>query len=112
MIIIIIISKAVSANSKEAMRVCRNIKVLYNFDPPATDDEIHSAAVQFVKKISGFAKPSAANEEAFNRAVREVAHASSSLLRSLVTEAPARNREIEAGKAHQRAVLRFGPVNP
>jgi hypothetical protein len=88
--------------------VCRNIKVLYNFKPPATDDEIHAAALQFVRKISGFAKPSAVNEEAFNRAVAEVAMASSKLLNSLVTNAPFRNRDIEAAKAHARAVLRFG----
>jgi len=88
--------------------VCRNIRVLYNFKPPATDDEIHAAALQFVRKISGFAKPSAVNEEAFNRAVAEIAMASSKLLSSLVTNAPSRNRDIEAAKAHARAVLRFG----
>ena len=88
--------------------MCRNIRVLYNFKPPATDDEIHAAALQFVRKISGFAKPSAVNEEAFNRAVAEVAMASSKLLSSLVTNAPSRNREIEASKAHARAVRRFG----
>jgi len=88
--------------------VCRNIKVLYNFKPPATDDEIHAAALQFVRKISGFAKPSIVNEEAFNRAVAEVAMASSKLLNSLVTNSPSRNRDIEAAKAHARAVLRFG----
>jgi hypothetical protein len=82
--------------------------VLYNFKPPATDDEIHAAALQFVRKISGFAKPSAVNEEAFNRAVAEVAMASSKLLSSLVTNAPSRNRDIEAANAHTRAVLRFG----
>jgi hypothetical protein len=88
--------------------VCRNIKVLYNFKPPATDDEIHAAALQFVRKISGFAKPSIVNEEAFNRAVAEVATASSKLLNSLVTNSPSRNRDIEAAKAHARAMLRFG----
>jgi hypothetical protein len=88
--------------------VCRNIRVLYNFKPPATNDEIHAAALQFVRKISGFAKPSAVNEKAFNRAVAEVAMASSKLLNSLVTNAPSRNRDIEAAKAHARAVLRFG----
>ncbi len=88
--------------------MCRNIRVLYNFKPPATEDEIHAAALQFVRKISGFAKPSAVNEEAFNRAVAEVAMASSKLLSSLVTNAPSRNRDIEAAKAHTRAVLRFG----
>jgi hypothetical protein len=88
--------------------VCRNIKVLYNFEPPATDDEIRAAALQFVRKISGFPKPSAANEEAFNRAVDEVAKTSSKLLSSLVTTAFPRNREVEAAKAHARAALRFG----
>ncbi len=92
----------------EVNNVCRNIRMLYNFEPPATDDEIRAAALQFVKKISGFAKPSAANEEAFKRAVDEVAKASSKLLSSLVTTASPRNREIEAAKAHTRAVLRFG----
>jgi hypothetical protein len=88
--------------------VCKNIKVLYNFKPPATDDEIHAAALQFVRKISGFAKPSIVNEEAFNRAVAEVAMASSKLLSSLVTNASSRNRDIEAAKAHARASLSFG----
>jgi hypothetical protein len=88
--------------------VCKNIKVLYNFKPPATGDEIYAAALQFVRKISGFAKPSIVNEEAFNRAVAEVAMASSKLLNSLVTNSPSRNRDIEAAKAHTRAVLRFG----
>ena len=88
--------------------MCRNIRVLYNFKPPATDDEIHAAALQFVRKISGFAKPSAANEKAFNQAVAEVAVASSKLLKLLVTNSPSRNRDIEAAKAHARAVLRFG----
>ena len=88
--------------------MCRNIRVLYNFKPPATDDEIHAAALQFVRKISGFAKPSTVNEKAFNRAVAEVGMASSKLLRSLVTNAPSKNRDIEAAKAHARAVLRFG----
>ena len=88
--------------------MCRNIKTLYNFAPPATDDEVHAAALQFVRKISGFAKPSQANEAAFNRAVDDVAKASPRLLRSLVTAAPPRDREAEAAKAHARAVVRFG----
>ena len=88
--------------------MCRNIKTLYNFEPPATDDEIRMAALQFVRKISGFAKPSAANEEAFNRAVDEVAKASSRLLGSLVTTASPRNREVETAKARVRAAHRFG----
>lgn len=89
--------------------MCRNIKVLFNFDPPATGGEIEEAALQFVRKISGFSKPSAANEAAFNRAVREIAEASSKLLNSLVTSAPAKNRETEAAKARARAARRFGP---
>ena len=88
--------------------MCRNIRGLYNFKPPATDDEIQAAALQFVRKISGFPKPSAVNERVFNRAVAEVAVASSKLLKSLVTNSPFRNRDIEAAKAHARAVLRFG----
>ncbi len=92
----------------EGNPVCRNIKVLYNFEPPATDGEIRMAALQFVRKISGFAKPSAANEKAFNRAVDEVAKASSRLFSSLVTTASPRNREVEAAKAHVRAAHRFG----
>jgi hypothetical protein len=88
--------------------MCRNIKTLYNFAPPATDDEIRAAALQYVRKISGFARPSAANEAAFNRAVDEVARTSSSLLRSLVTTASPKNREAEAAKAHARALVRFG----
>ncbi len=88
--------------------MCRNIRVLYNLKPPTTDDEIHAAALQFVRKISGFARPSAVNEEAFKRAVAEIAMASSKLLNSLVTNSPSRNRAIEAAKAHARAVLRFG----
>jgi hypothetical protein len=88
--------------------MCRNIRTLYNFDPPATSDEVHAAALQFVRKISGFAGPSAANEKAFNRAVVEVAKASSKLLSSLVTTASPRNREIEAAKARARTVRRFG----
>ena len=89
--------------------MCRNIKTLYNFDPPATDDEIHAAALQYVRKIAGFTEPSAANEAAFNRAVVEVEKASSRLLGSLVTTAPPKNREVEAAKAHARAERRFGP---
>ena len=92
----------------EVNNVCRNIKMLYNFEPPATDDEIHAAALQFVRKISGFAKPSAVNEAAFNRAVDEVAKVSANLLGSLVATASPRNRAAEASKAHARAVLRFG----
>lgn len=88
--------------------MCRNIKILYNFEPPATKDEVRAASLQYVRKISGFAKPSAANERAYDRAVEDVARASSALLRSLVTSAPPRDREVEAAKAHARAVRRFG----
>lgn len=88
--------------------MCRNIRTLYNFEPPATGEEIRAAALQFVRKISGFAVPSAANQEVFDRAVDEVAQASSALLGSLVTTASPRNREVEAAKAHARAVRRFG----
>jgi len=88
--------------------VCRNIKTLYNFEPPATGEEIRAAALQFVRKISGFVTPSAANQEAFDQAVDEVAQASSTLLGSLVTTASPRNRKVEAAKAHARAVRRFG----
>ena len=88
--------------------MCRNIKILFNFDPPVTDEEVRAASLQFVRKISGFSKPSIANEEAFLAAVDEVAAASIRLLRSLETSAPPRNREEEAAKAKIRAVQRFG----
>ncbi|APV44867.1 hypothetical protein Dform_01545 [Dehalogenimonas formicexedens] len=86
----------------------RNIHMLFNFDPPATEEEVNAAAQQFVRKVSGFANPSAANHKAFDQAIREVSRATSKLLDSLVTEAPAKNREIEAAKRHARAVERFG----
>ena len=79
--------------------MCRNIKTLFNFDPPATEDEIRASSLQFVRKLSGFTKPSRANEDAFNQAVDEVAAVARQLLDSLVTNAPSRNREIEAAKA-------------
>ena len=88
--------------------MCRNIKVLYNFEPPATEDEIRAAATQYVRKISGFPRPSAANAEAFDRAIDQVALASATLLDSLVTTAAPRDRETEAAKAHERALRRFG----
>ena len=88
--------------------MCRNIKTLYNFEPPATDEEIRAAALQYVRKISGFAEPSAANREAFDRAVDRVAEASAALLGGLVTTATPKDREAEAAKAHERAVRRFG----
>jgi hypothetical protein len=88
--------------------MCRNIKTLHNFSPPATNDEVHASALQFVRKLSGFTKPSKANEEAFNRAVHEVAHAAHHLLDSLVTNAPPRDRDTEAAKARARSAERFG----
>ena len=88
--------------------MCRNIKTLFNFEPPATEDEIHASALQFVRKLSGFNKPSKANEEAFNRAIEEVAAVARTLLESLVTNAEPRDREIEAERARQRAAERFG----
>jgi len=89
--------------------MCRNIKTLYNFDPPATDDEVRAAAGQFVRKLTGFHKPSQANEAAFDHAVEEVARVARRLLDSLVTTAPARTRETEAAKVRARAAERFGP---
>jgi hypothetical protein len=88
--------------------MCRNIKSLYNFDPPATDEEVRSAALQFVRKVSGFHEPSKVNEAAFKRGVDNVAEATQQLLDSLVTQAHPHNRELEAAKAHARAVQRFG----
>jgi len=88
--------------------MCRNIKTLFNFDPPVTDDEIRAAALQFVRKISGFTKPSKANEAAFLAAVDEVADVSARLLRLLETNAPPKDREEEAAKAKARAAQRFG----
>jgi hypothetical protein len=88
--------------------MCRNIKILLNFQPPVTDDEIRAASLQFVRKISGFNKPSKANEAAFLAAIDEVAEASTRLLRSLQTSAPPRNREEEAERAKARAAVRFG----
>ena len=87
--------------------MCRNIRTLYNFEPAATDDEIEAAALQYVRKISGFTKPSQANEEAFNRAVAEVAHISRHLMEDLVTKAPPKDREVEAEKARARAAKRY-----
>ena len=87
--------------------MCRNIRTLYNFDPPATDDEIHAAALQYVRKVSGYTKPSQANEIAFYRAVDEIAEVTARLLHSLVTNAPPKNREEEAAKAKARAARRF-----
>ena len=88
--------------------MCRNIKTLHNFQPPATEDEVNAAALQYIRKVSGSAKPSKANEAAFARAVAEVAAATSRLLAQLVTSAPPRDREIEAARARLRAEKRFG----
>jgi hypothetical protein len=88
--------------------MCRNIRTLYNFDPPTTADEIHDAAVQYVRKVSGMQKPSQANEAVFDRAIEEVAAVTSRLLEALVTTAPPRDREVEAEKRRARAAVRFG----
>jgi hypothetical protein len=88
--------------------MCRNIRTLHNFKPPATDDEIRASALQFVRKLSGFTRPSKANEAAFNRAVEDVTHAAHHLLDELVSNAPPRDRAVEAAKAKARAAERFG----
>jgi hypothetical protein len=88
--------------------MCRNIKTLFNFEPPATEDEIHASALQFVRKLSGFNAPSKANEEAFALAVQEVSDSAHKLLTSLHTHAPARDREIESERARERSKARFG----
>ncbi len=90
--------------------MCRNIKTLFNFEPPATSDEIDASALQFVRKLSGFNKPSQANAEAFDRAVMEVAEAARRLLSSLHTHAPARDRAVEAEKLRERSRARFAPT--
>jgi hypothetical protein len=92
--------------------MCRSIKTLHNFEPPATHDEIHASALQFVRKLSGFARPSKANEAAFNRAVEQVAAAAHQLLDSLVTNTPPRDRETEAAKARMRAASRYARPAP
>ena len=88
--------------------MCRNIRSLYNFEPPATDEEVSASALQFVRKVSGFTKPSQANQEAFDHAVGEVSRVVQDLMHSLVTHAPAKDREAEAAKARLRAAKRFG----
>ena len=90
-----------------ACRMCRNIRTLYNFDPPASEEEVRAAALQYVRKISGFTKPSRANEEAFARAIDAVADASIRLLDELETNSPAKNREVEAAKARARSAQRY-----
>ena len=90
--------------------MCRNIKVLHNFEPPTTHDEIHAAAEQYVRKVSGMQKPSRANEAVFERAIAAVAHATEHLLADLVTSAPHRDRELETQRRRERAAVRFGRV--
>jgi hypothetical protein len=87
--------------------MCRNIRTLHNFDPPATDDEVRAAATQYVRKVAGTTKPSAANQAAFDEAIDEVAHITAHLLERLVTHAPKRDREVEAAKARARAAERY-----
>jgi hypothetical protein len=89
--------------------MCRNIKTLFNFDPPATDEEIHAASLQFVRKLSGFNKPSQANEAAFAQAVEDIAQTARALIDTLTTSASPRDREIEAARARERSAVRFGP---
>lgn len=91
--------------------MCRNIKTLFNFDPPATHEEIQAAALQYVRKVSGFHTPSQANEVAFNKAIEEITQVTADLFSSLTTQAHAHNRQEEAAKAHARALKRFGPSN-
>lgn len=88
--------------------MCRNIRTLHNFEPPATTDEVTAAALQYVRKVSGTTKPSQANQAAFDRAVAEIAHVTQHLLEDLVTTAPPKDREVEAAKARERARLRYG----
>ena len=88
--------------------MCRNIRPLFNFSPPTTDDEVRAASIQFVRKVSGFTKPSKANEAAFERGIEEVAAATRRMLEALVTTSPARDREVEAEKARTRSAQRFG----
>jgi hypothetical protein len=98
----------VESDGEHEASMCRNIKTLFNFDPPVTEDEVHAASLQFVRKITGFNKPSKANEEAFQTAIEEIAGICSRLLHSLETTAPPKNREEETAKAKARAAERFG----
>ena len=91
--------------------MCRNIKTLFNFEPPATDEEIRASAIQYVRKLSGSTKPSKANEAAFNQAVEEIVQSTTTLLASLVTAAPPKDREVERQKARERVARRFGRPN-
>ena len=101
-------TKGVTVAQREGVAMCRNIRTLHNFAPPATDDEIRASALQFVRKISGFTHPSKANEAAFDHAVEHVTDAARELLAALVTNAPPRDRVVEAAKARERSRLRFG----
>lgn len=92
------------------LRMCRNIKTLYNFDPPVNDEEIHASALQYVRKVSGFTRPSKANQPAFDRAVLEVSRVTRELVDALETKAPPRDREVEAARAKARSAARFGSV--
>ena len=91
--------------------MCRNIRTLHNFEPPATEEEIRASAIQYVRKISGFTKPSKANEEAFNAAIEAVSAVTTTLLAQLSTPAPPRNREVEAAKARERSAERYATLN-
>jgi hypothetical protein len=92
--------------------MCRNIRTLHNFEPPATSEEVHAASLQFVRKLSGFTRPSRANQAAFDHAVEQVARVASELLGSLVSNAPPRDREVEAARARARSANRFGARRP
>jgi hypothetical protein len=100
-----------SSSLRRGASMCRNIKTLFNFEPPATEDEIHASSLQFVRKLSGFTHPSKANQAAFDRAVAEVSAAARLLIDSLVTNAEPRDRQIEAARAKERSALRFTPVS-
>jgi hypothetical protein len=102
-----VIAGVVYTVEREVGTVCRNIKTLSNFEPPATDDEIRASALQFVRKLSGSTRPSQANEAAFNQAIEEVTAAAERLIRSFKTNAPPRNRDVEMQKAKERAIKRF-----
>ena len=105
---LIAVYRRANLDSRGISPMCRNIKTLHNFKPPATEEEIRASAIQFVRKLSGFNKPSKTNEAAFNHAVAEVTRVATELLDSLVTNAPPRDREVEAAKARARSALRFG----
>ena len=92
--------------------MCRNIRTLHNYSPPATPDEVHAAALQYVRKVSGATRPSAANQPAFDEAVAEIAHTTRHLLEALVTNAPPKDREAEAAKARARSAIRYGERTP